>query len=798
MADAQLKFRLEVDDNGSVKIRRFGKTVDDVALKGSTFGEKFKAAAAGIGSLATNALKAAAAMTAVGVAMAGAVAGKALSAFADYEQALIRMSVVSDQSLGAIADKIRTLGPELGTQTELMLGYYEVLSAGVSDYADELDFLTQVAKLSKMEQVDMGEAVKGVSGIYQAYKDEIKDTTDVIEKLYKVEAKGKITTGEMMAYLGEIAGIAKSTGLSLDELASSIALVSKSAGGASQTFTQLKALLVAVSNNFDKLPESLQQFGNAANAIKQLGFEGVLAAIAKETGLSTDKLFAMLGSVEAVNAAIALAKNEGKDFASVLGQMGEETALFDEKWKQFSDTLKQVWATFKNTIGNILIEIGQELAPTIKELVKTTGDWMRAIKPTIVEGLRKALEGLPEKIRQLRDKFAEGQEYVERFFNFLKEQGPTLIRIGEAFVTLGGKIADALIKLMDFMDYAKSHATDTEVSIDFWGTGSTKKPLGEKIAEMQDKLEVFSELANSNSKATVDFVGKVGGGEKPLGQAIDEATTKVKEYTKTIEKLPLKTDPAAKSTGELSEEITKTGNAAQDAAVNAGKVSDGFAEITNTATGTRETLEEMGIVLDYTMQSARREVSETGRALSEHAANVRQVADEYELWYRQLIKVAEGIKFANIYSKAAKEAFYDYVNDVAKEERRARKTGDFNVNRDRLSNKYAPKGGVHLQEYQTGTGVQGLPRTGPIFAHKGEIIIDPMTSAHVRSVTRRSKTTGKTERHIEPKTGGGTNITVSINPGVMIGDRTGLKALMPHLKEELDIYLRRTGTGWRA
>jgi hypothetical protein len=96
--------------------------------------------------------------------------------------------------------------------------------------------------------------------------------------------------------------------------------------------------------------------------------------------------------------------------------------------------------------------------------------------------------------------------------------------------------------------------------------------------------------------------------------------------------------------------------------------------------------------------------------------------------------------------------------------------------------------------YQAGTGLEGLPKTGYYFGHKGEIIINPAESASIRASARGQGTVKAGGEDALSRGAIGQQIVkkeyhnifnVNITPQYMTGDRNSARALAQDLKREL-------------
>jgi len=488
MADPKLKFTLTVDDQGSIKINRFGKTADDVAGKGSTFGAKMAAAARGVGSLAADAATAAikvgllgGGMAAFGVAAMGIT--KSVGKFAEFEVALNRVGNVSSESLEKVKQKIFELDPALGGATELTKGYYQVMSAGVTDSVKSMDLLVTASKAAKEANLEQGEVVRGMAALMGAYSGEIDKASMAADTLYTIEKLGITSVGELIPYIGNLANLSASAGLSLDEMAASLAQVTASGAGTSIATTQLQALLKGMLDPSKELTEVFKQYGGVQKAIADLGFAGVLQKIKEAAGGTAAGYLQLFGQAEAVQAILQLQKNDFGDLNTKLGEMEKKTGAAESAWGRYKETLSAIWDTFKNTIGNQLILIGEKLAPKIKEVVELCGEWLEANRDIITQDIG---------------------EWVSKTFTAIDKLAGSLRTGYTELKTFVGWVDHLYDKLSNFISFIEKYKL-LKLSVGFFGVGSSELPLSEKINEMEMKMDHLSMVIESlNPKFTVD------------------------------------------------------------------------------------------------------------------------------------------------------------------------------------------------------------------------------------------------------------------------------------------------------
>lgn len=409
-----------------------------------------------------------------------AVIRSTTGSFMEFETALARVGNVSKENLDIVKNKIREMDASLGTSIELVKGYYQVISAGVTDPVKSIELLTQASKLGIESNVEQGDAVKGLAALMGGYAEEIKTASDAADTLYTIERLGITNVGELIPLIGDLSNLTKAAGLSADEMAAGLAQITTTGAGTAIAVTQMRSLMVSLSKGFERLPDSIQDFGSAAEAVKQIGFEGILKAITEETEGNTTALTKMLGRQEAVLAFLQLSKGGFSEYAKKLVEMKDKTGAAEDAWSRYLKTLGATWKRLKNIITNHAILIGEKLAPSIQKMAKSMANWIESIK---AEDVAAVLEGV-----------AAGAELF-----------------ASAMLGIGSALSTTVKFWNEFRknQFKWEEKDNPKVKVEFLGEGSTVMPLSEKIDEMTMQINKFIEKTSKKSaKVTIKISTK--------------------------------------------------------------------------------------------------------------------------------------------------------------------------------------------------------------------------------------------------------------------------------------------------
>lgn len=386
----------------------------------------FGAVKSALPSIKTLALSAGAAITALGAATALGVK-ESVRQFADFEEALVDVARVTDRSLEEVRAEIMALPPELGSATDLVRGYYNVISAGVTKPKAALDLLTTAAKASQAGHLDLKETVAGLTNIMDGLGGAFKDATEASDKLFTIERLGKVEFQELIPVIGQVASSANLLNVSVDELGGLFATVSKTAGSTEASATQVKAIFASLLKPTTEMSKALSEMGfsSGALAIKQLGLKNTFEKLnekIKEGSFSFTELFSKQRALLGIGAAL---QDNLKGLQSNIEGMATSAGATNKAFEKWTGTLKGIWATFKNTVGKIAIEIGAEIAPDIKKAITDIGGYLRDNPDEIVLWVKNFIAGTKELLAELEP----FKDAVIATFIFLKDNVPPVVNV---------------------------------------------------------------------------------------------------------------------------------------------------------------------------------------------------------------------------------------------------------------------------------------------------------------------------------------------------------------------------------
>jgi TP901 family phage tail tape measure protein len=395
------------------------------------------------------------AFTAAG-ASSGLMLSGAVEAAGAFDQQLRTIQTVatdlSDVQLAKIGDDIQGLARETGKSTDdLTAGFYDLVSAGVPA-EDAIGVLRDSAKLATGALGSTAESVDLVTSALNAYGLGADQSSRVTDIFAKAVADGKVTASELGNSLAQVAPIAASAGVSLEEVSAGYALLTAKGEPAAGAATKMRAAISALLTPNEALNRIQAQTG--INFTELARTDGLAVALEKLREVTAENG----GEFDKLSTALEAVKDDAGGVHDVIGEFRNNLGLTEAEAKTFEDAIG------KKGMGQALSELRTELGAGEEGFAKalgstdalgfalaTTGENAGAMAAQIEESGNAT--GLAQKQYDIASKGAEATaaraaQTVGTFLQDIGEgvlpiAGPALLTINQLGPALGGLISPA-------------------------------------------------------------------------------------------------------------------------------------------------------------------------------------------------------------------------------------------------------------------------------------------------------------------------------------------------------------------
>ena len=274
-------------------------------------------------------------------------------------------SVAVDQT--KLVDNLKSISLQTGESLEVLgQTVYDAMSAGVQpteDMAEVLQVVSASSKLAKAGFTDTNTAMKASLSVINAYGMDIENINKVSDVLLNTQNLGVTTVGELSNALSKVTPVASAFGVSIENVTSALALMTKQGTNTEVASTGLSAILSELGKSGTTASENLQKASLSAGltetSFKGLLFSGkslgdildIMADYAEQNNLS---LVDMFSSIEAGKSALQITNAGAEQFNKTLDSMETATGLVSESFEKMvtpSQRLDSAIATLKTTMG---------------------------------------------------------------------------------------------------------------------------------------------------------------------------------------------------------------------------------------------------------------------------------------------------------------------------------------------------------------------------------------------------------------------------------------------------------------
>jgi len=358
---------------------------------------------------------------------AGAILGigaAAVSSAAKLERGLAEVNTLvgGDASyLKQLQQQTLDFSKETGIATDQVVpALYQSISAGVPP-DNVFQFMRESATAAIGGVADLSDVIGVTTSTLKAYGLEMTEAARVQDQFLTVVKLGVTTLPELGRNIGKVAPLAATLGVSVEELNAGFATLTGVTGNTAEVATQLRAVYQALLKPTGAMEDAIaavaEQIGLQGEAsgqalIENLGFQRTLQLLEQTTGGNTAEFGLMLGSVEALNAGLALTGSQADTFSTKLNGIQEATGASQEAADLMNETFSRQFELLKNELSVELTRLGTELLPLMTVLLKALIPVVRGVI-SVLRPFLDAARALGHAIDSNNDKLEDQTEATE-------------------------------------------------------------------------------------------------------------------------------------------------------------------------------------------------------------------------------------------------------------------------------------------------------------------------------------------------------------------------------------------------
>lgn len=388
MAIAEVTARFTADASGLLQsLKRVESSIQNAGKNISSLGGKFNKIGDSMHRVGT-AMTDRVTKPVLGAGVAAILAG------ANFEEGMSKVAAVTGAT-GKDFERLREQAKHLGettkfSATEAAEGMAFLGQAGF-EVQEILDAMPAVLDLAAAGHLDLGRAADIASNIMSAFQMEANEAAHMADVLAKAAASSNTNVEQMGNALSYAGPVANAFGISVEEAAAAISLMSDAGIQGERAGTALRGIFAQLSNVTGSTKKALEKYGLTAEDVnpKTKSLAEIIKTL-RDAGVSAADAMELVG-VEAGPAMAILLQAGEKELAKFTTMLEESDGTAKQMAKTMSDNTKGSFKEFMSALEGLGIAISDHVLPVITpmlekltELVRKFGELSPATQKTII------------------------------------------------------------------------------------------------------------------------------------------------------------------------------------------------------------------------------------------------------------------------------------------------------------------------------------------------------------------------------------------------------------------------------
>jgi len=352
-----------VVDDAISSLNRVNQSVSQIGTTSTDTSKQTNAAMQSLKSMA---------VVGFGALVTGATA--AVKSAAELQTSMTSIAALTDTPRAAIqglTKDVIAMSQEMPVSAqELAKGLYFISSSGFKG-AQAIDILRSSAKAAAAGLGETKTIADAVTSALNAYGLQGEDSARITDILTQAVREGKGEPDQLAGALGRVLPIAAAAGVSMEQVAASMATMTLTGLNADEAATALRGTIGALLAPSKEAKDALLGLGLTTDdlrvAIKDKGLLDVLKMLMERTGGNVEELDKIIPNVRALTGVLSTAKSQGDKYAEVLLKMQNAAGTTDKAFAEMSNTFEFKLKKSQNAIENLGIAVGNKLLPPLSD-----------------------------------------------------------------------------------------------------------------------------------------------------------------------------------------------------------------------------------------------------------------------------------------------------------------------------------------------------------------------------------------------------------------------------------------------
>ena len=316
---------------------------------------------------------------------------------AAFETSLAKVNTIADTSVVSV-DKLQKqildTSSSMGiAASDIAEAAYQAISAG-QDTSNAVVFAGQASKLAAAGFTSSSAAVDILTTALNAYGMSAEQATHVSDVLLTTQNLGKTSVDELSSSMGRVIPLAAAYGVSVENLSSSLAVMTANGIATAEATTYTKSMLNELGDAGSAVGKILQQ--QTGKSFAQLNADGkslgdVLQILYDSVDGDSTAFAGLWSSVEAGTGALSLASGGADKFNGVLAQMVDSAGATETAYETMTGTFQHNMESLQTAASNLSIQLFDSLNDNLSEAAQWGTDCISTLTTALSEGGTEAM-----------------------------------------------------------------------------------------------------------------------------------------------------------------------------------------------------------------------------------------------------------------------------------------------------------------------------------------------------------------------------------------------------------------------
>nr|WP_275299006.1 phage tail tape measure protein [Clostridium sp. YIM B02500] len=389
-----------------------------------------------------------------GVIAAGGIGlGTSIKTYSEYEKGLSNVKAVTnatDSQMKQLDAAAKKFGSTTAWSARHVTEAEELLGQAGFSVNETISALPGLLNLASAGDLDLASATDIASGTLKAFNISASESGHVADVLALSASATNSDVSDLGDSLKYVAPVSQALGISLEDTAAAVGLLSNSNIKGSQSGTVLRQTMARLASPTTEASKLMQKYGinafDSAGNMKPLSgvVDNLNSSLGKLTSQKRADVISTIFGTESMSGVLALMNQGGKSVSELSQQLKDANGAAQKMSDTKLDNLQGQWIKLKAAVEHMQITLGEKLAPYAKQFVT----WLTGKMPA------------------LTDKIVEMVDYVSKHTEEIKSLAEIVIGLGAAFTALSvaGKIGNTISGISSLVGIVKGAKTSTEIA----------------------------------------------------------------------------------------------------------------------------------------------------------------------------------------------------------------------------------------------------------------------------------------------------------------------------------------------